>query len=130
MFGVNWKLNIKEEDQGENYHTKIQIKNFNSVPTITEDSSISRINGWVSLLIKHEAGLSDIQHGRPSKEFKELTASSKFYLHWKKNSKEKVILRLTGQRDAANLVREVTETSPKRATKIKKSWKCPPLNLV
>lgn len=141
------KFEIDKEDEVNYDSIQREINNFNSKLSskwvkykrcvksiLTYDSS------WLNEIITFSKckssvvpGPSTALTGRPSKDFTDSSSSSKkrkVSTIVKNYSKEELSfaaqtsLRMAGQRDAANLVGEITGTSPKRATKIKKSWQC------
>lgn len=144
------RLGISVDSDPEQYNLadiKTQINNFNSAVaqkwTKAQRSLkvfLPRESAWLDVKITFSitsnpgTSKSTTGTGRPTKEFTDLTPSSKkrkMKPLVETYSKEELTfaaqhtLRLSGQRDAANILREVTETSPKRATQIKKAWKSP-----
>lgn len=130
---------------------KQQIKNVNSKLAQKWSAShrsiktfLSNECAWLDEVIhfpciqdpsEQEAGPSSLRPGRPPKKFEDLSVSAKkrkvvplleSYSHEELVFATQRSLRLTGKRDAAILVREITETSPKRATHMKKTLTNPP----
>lgn len=144
VFSYVWnQIWVGIEDQSEHVFVKQQINNFNTKVSQKWSACqrsmkifISREFKWlaedVTFSLSNEsaepaAGPSNVKYGRPQKEFQELASTSqkrKVLPLLEKYSQEELSfatqagLRLDGQRGAANIVHEVSATTPKRATKI------------
>ena len=137
---ISKKINVSEDEditqQINNFNSKLNHKWKCCKGTLKQ--FVKKEFGWlntnIDFNVKPEiddtaAGSSGISSGRPHKNFDLVSLSAKkrriLPLLQEYSTEEillaaQVSLRHTGQRDAANMLHEVAETSPKRATKIKK----------
>lgn len=149
---VSTKYGLGKESDDQDSSTKLKINNFNSKLSQkwTEcnrmlSTFLKRESKWldknVTFSIHHkttnppqEPSGSQQGRGRPTKDFQEASSSTKkrkISPLVENYSTEELMfaaersLRLSGQRDTAKIVQEVSETSSKTAAKIKKVWKSP-----